>query len=137
MSEFHEWNQQIMAEFRANGGKVGGQFEGAPVLILHSIGAKSGLERTHPLMYQQVGTGVAVFASKAGQATNPDWYHNLVANPEVTVELADEAYQARARVAEEPERTRLFRAQAEKMPNFAAYEKATTRKIPVVVLERA
>ncbi len=89
----NDWNKVITDEFRANGGKVGGQFAGAPLLLLHSVGAKSGKTRVNPLMYQDLGNGrVAVFASKAGAPTNPDWYHNLVANPRATVELGKETF---------------------------------------------
>ena len=132
-----DWNQQIIEEFRANEGRVGGNFEGRTLLLLHHTGAKSGTERINPLAYQRLSdNSVAIFASKGGAPTTPDWFHNLVANPDVTVELPTETFEARARVAEEPERERLYRAQAALMPNFAEYEKATTRKIPVVVLER-
>ena len=135
----NDWNTSIIEEFRANEGRVGGQFEGAPMILLHTTGAKTGKEYITPLMYLADDTNpdrVYVFASKAGAPTSPDWFHNLVANPDVTVELPNEKFEARARVTEEPERERLYRAQAELMPNFADYEKLTTRKIPVVVLER-
>ena len=90
MSEINDWNAQIIAEFRANAGEVGGQFEGAPLLLLHSTGAKSGLERIAPVMYQPVDGGWAVFASKAGAPDNPDWYHNLLANPDASIEVGAE-----------------------------------------------
>jgi len=131
-----DFNQQIIEEFRSNRGKVGGQFEGAPLLLLHTTGAKSGAERVTPVMYQRVGDDLAVFASKAGAPTNPDWYHNLVANPRASVEVGEESYDVDSRVAEGQERTRLWEAQKAAYPGFADYERKTTRPIPVVVLGR-
>lgn len=132
-----DWNQPIIDEFRANGGKVGGRFEGRPLLLLHHRGAKSGIERINPLAYRQVGNAVAVFASKSGAPTNPDWYYNVVANPEVEVEVGTERYPAIARVATGEERDAIYNAQAAEFSNFADYEKsAGKRVIPVVVLER-
>jgi deazaflavin-dependent oxidoreductase (nitroreductase family) len=135
--DFAAFNQALVDEFRANDGKVTGMFSGAPLVLLTVTGAKSGKQRTVPVVYTTEGDSVVVIASKGGAPTSPDWYHNLVAHPEVKVELAHETFEGRARVAEDPERERLFRAQAELMPNFAQYEKATTRKIPVVVIDRA
>lgn len=132
-----DWNQKIIEEFRANGGKVGGQFEGAPLLLLHTTGAKTGTERVSPVMYQQDGDRLVVFASKAGAPTNPDWYHNVRANPDVTVEVGTETIAARARVAEGEERERLWSRQKAEWPGFADYEKKTSRTIPVVILEPA
>lgn len=133
-----DFNKGIMDEFRANGGKVGGMFAGAPLLILHSVGAKSGKTRVNPLAYQDLGHGrVAVFASKAGAPTNPDWYHNLVTNPRATVELGTETFDVTVRVARGEERVRIFTAQKQRYPNFAEYERKTKREIPVVILERA
>ncbi len=130
-------NQEIIEEFRANGGKVGGWFEGAPMLLLHTTGAKSGLPRVNPLMYQQVGDDLAVFASKAGAPTNPDWYYNLRANPNVEIELGTETIPVTARVADDDERDRIWGIQKERYPTFAEYEKtAAGRKIPVVLLTR-
>ncbi len=134
--DFNEWNKGIMAEFRANGGKVGGQFEGAPMVIIHTTGAKTGAKRENPLMYLQDGDDVVIFASKAGAPDNPDWYHNLVKNPEVGVELGDETYTAEAVVADPEDRARLYAEMAGRFQNFAEYEKATTRTIPVVRLKR-
>ena len=134
--DFAAFNQALVDEFRANEGKVTGMFAGAPLVLLTVTGAKSGRPRTVPVVYTTDGDSVVVIASKGGAPTSPDWYHNLVAHPEVKVELANETFAGRARVAEEPERERLFRAQAALMPNFAQYEKATTRKIPVVVIDR-
>jgi deazaflavin-dependent oxidoreductase (nitroreductase family) len=131
-----DWNTTVIDEFRANGGQVGGDFAGAPLLLLHHVGAKSGTERVTPLMWQQVGDGWAIFASKAGAPTNPDWYHNLVANPETTIEIGSEQKPVTARVAADEERDRIWEAQKQQFPNFAEYEeKAQGRKIPVVVLE--
>ena len=136
MSDMNDWNQKIIEEFRTNDGKVGGQFEGAPLLLLHHTGAKSGTVRVTPMMYQPVGDDYAVFASKAGAPTNPDWFHNLVANPSVTVELGTDTYPATAEVLEGAERDRVYAAQAEQFPNFAEYQAATDRVIPVVRLVR-
>lgn len=137
MSDFNQFNRQIVEEFRANEGKVGGQFEGAPMLILHTTGARSGQERENPLVYQRDGDSIVVFASKGGAPTNPDWYHNLRADPRVSVELGGERFNAVARVAEGEERDRIWTRQKETMPGFADYEKNTPRQIPVVVLERS
>jgi deazaflavin-dependent oxidoreductase (nitroreductase family) len=133
----NEFNQQIIDEFRANAGKLGGGFEGAPVLLLHTTGAKSGKARVNPLAYQADGNRYVVFASKGGAPTNPDWFHNLRANPQVTVEVGDDTFPARARVAEGAEYERLWSRQKDLMPGFAEYEAKTTRVIPVVVLERS
>ena len=136
MSDHNNFNQQIIAEFRANGGKVGGPFEGGTILLLTTTGAKSGQSRTNPLVYVTDGDNIAIIASKAGAPTNPDWYHNLVANPIVTIERGTEQFQARATIAAEPERTRLYDQMVAKMPGFAEYQRNTTRQIPVVVLEK-
>ena len=137
MSDMNDFNQQIIAEFRENEGVVGGMFEGLPLLILHSTGAKSGQERLSPLAYQAVGDSWAIFASKAGAPTNPDWYHNVVANPDASIEVGTETVAVRARVAEGDERTRIFETQKANVPQFAEYEKsAGDREIPVVVLDR-
>ena len=132
MSDF---NTPIIDEFRANGGRLGGNFEGAPMLLLHSTGAKSGKERVNPMMYQVVGDDYAVFASKAGAPTNPDWFHNLVAHPDATVEVGTDTKPVRARVATGEERTRIWETQKERYPGFAEYERNTDREIPVVILE--
>jgi deazaflavin-dependent oxidoreductase (nitroreductase family) len=130
-----DFNTPIIDEFRANGGRLGGNFEGAPMLLLHSTGAKSGKERVNPMMYQEVGDHYAVFASKAGAPTNPDWFHNLVAHPDATVEIGTETKTVRARVAAGDERTRIWETQKERYPGFAEYERNTDREIPVVILE--
>ena len=135
MPDHSDWNSKIIEEFRANGGKVGGQFEGAPLLLLHTKGAKSGQERVNPVMYLEDGDRVVIFASKAGAPTNPDWYHNLLTNPHVTVEIGDETFETVATIAQGDARRRLFEEQKRRYPGFADYEKATTREIPVVILE--
>lgn len=129
-----EFNRQIIDEFRANQGKVSGPFEGAPMLLLTTTGAKTGRRLTSPLVYSKDGDDIIVIASKAGAPTNPDWYHNLKANPAVTVEVGTDEFEARAEITEGDERRRLFDAQAELMPNFKEYEAATDRVIPVVRL---
>jgi deazaflavin-dependent oxidoreductase (nitroreductase family) len=131
-----DWNTKIIEEFRANDGRVGGSFEGAPLLLLHSTGAKTGRERVSPVMYREVDGGWAIFASKAGAPTNPDWYHNLRANPEAAIEVGVETIPVRARVAEAEERERIWSAQKSEWPGFAEYESKTSRQIPVVILER-
>ena len=132
MSDF---NAQIIEEFRANAGKVGGDFAGAPMLLLHTIGARTGVDRVNPLVYARDGDNLVVFASRGGAPTHPDWFHNLVAHPDVTVEVGTDTVPVRARVAEGDERERLWARQKELMPGFAEYEAKTTRQIPVIVLE--
>src|SRR6266498_3899232 len=134
MSDF---NQAIIAEFRANNGKVGGYFAGANMLLLHTVGAKSGQARTNPVVYVTDGNRFVVIASKGGADRNPDWYYNLLANPTVTVELGTEQFQARATpVTEEPERSRLYAKMVAHRPGFAGYEQKTSRPIPAIILER-
>jgi deazaflavin-dependent oxidoreductase (nitroreductase family) len=135
MADMNDWNAKTIEEFRANGGKVGGNFEGAPLLLLHHKGAKTGIERVNPVMYQAVGRDYAVFATKGGAPTNPDWHHNLLANPDATIEIGTETKAVHARVAEGDERERIWSTQKERYPGFAEYEAKTTRQIPVVVLE--
>ena len=137
MPERTNWNAQIIEEFRTNGGKVGGQFEGAPLLLLHTTGAKSGQERVNPMMYRDLGGSYAVFASKAGADTNPDWYHNCVAHPDVSVDMGSDTFAATARVAATDERSKIWEAQKRDYPGFADYESKTSRQIPVVIIERA
>ncbi|WP_343449459.1 nitroreductase family deazaflavin-dependent oxidoreductase [Micromonospora oryzae] len=132
-----DWNEKVIAEFRANGGRVGGQFAGAPLLLLHTVGARSGQTRVNPMMYQEVDGGYAVFASKAGAPTNPDWYHNVLAHPRVRAEIGTETVELVARVAAGDERERIWSAQKAAYPGFADYERKTDRQIPVVVLEPA
>ena len=135
-SDLNDWNAKIIEEFRANGGKVGGHFEGAPLLLLTHVGAKTGTRRVSPLMYQAVGDAYAVFASRAGAPKNPAWYHNLLAHPDVTIEVGTETRSVRARVAQGEERETIWRTQKERFPTFAEYETKTSRQIPVVLLER-
>jgi len=132
-----DFNQQIIDDFHANGGQVGGMFEGATLLLLHHRGAKTGTERVSPLAYLPLEDGYAIFASKGGAPTNPAWFHNLVAHPDTTVEVGTETVPVRARVAGPDEREPIFNAQKERFPQFAEYEQKTTRQIPVVILERA
>jgi deazaflavin-dependent oxidoreductase (nitroreductase family) len=136
MPDVKDWNSAIIEEFRETGGRVGGQFEGAPLLLLTTTGAKSGKKHTSPVMYLQDGDRVVVFASKAGAPSNPAWYHNLVANPEATVEIGADTIRVRAEVLEGEERDRLYAEQSERYPGFAEYQQKTSRVIPVVALER-
>jgi deazaflavin-dependent oxidoreductase (nitroreductase family) len=129
---FNDWNTQVIAEFRANEGRLGGQFDGAPVLLLHTTGAKSHKERVNPMMYLDFDGHRYVFASKAGHDSHPDWYHNLVANPQVTIELGAETYEATASPLSREERDRIYPIQAERFPGFAEYEAKTKRTIPVI-----
>jgi deazaflavin-dependent oxidoreductase (nitroreductase family) len=136
LSEYNDWNQKIIDEFRSSGGHVGGQFAGAPLLLLTSTGAKTGEKRTTPMMYLVDGDRLAVFASKAGAPTNPDWYHNLLAHPRATIEVGTDTFDVDAEVASPEERDRLYAIQAERYPGFKEYEEKTTRVIPVVLLRR-
>jgi deazaflavin-dependent oxidoreductase (nitroreductase family) len=132
----NDFNQQIIQEFRANHGKVGGGFDGAPMVLVHHTGAKSGTERVTPLVYQAIDGGWAIFASKAGAPDNPDWFHNLRANPDTVIEVGDDTIEVTAHVADPAEREPIWSKQKQLMPNFAEYEQNTDRVIPVVVLER-
>jgi deazaflavin-dependent oxidoreductase (nitroreductase family) len=129
-----DFNAKVIEEFRANHGEVGGMFAGLPLLLLHHVGARSGIGRINPLAYLKDGDRYVVFASKAGAPNNPDWYHNLVANPAISIEVGDEQIEVLAGEAEGEERERLYRAQAERVPQFREYEAKTGRVIPVVVL---
>jgi deazaflavin-dependent oxidoreductase (nitroreductase family) len=129
-----DFNAQIIDEFRANDGHVGGMFERMTLLLLHHVGAKSGASRVNPLAYHRDDDRYVIFASKAGAPTNPDWYYNLKAHPEVSIEVGTETSDVIASEATGEERDRLFRAQAERSPQFADYEKQTDRVIPVIVL---
>ena len=137
MPDLNDWNSKIIEEFRANEGKVGGQFQGAPMLLLHTTGAKTGQERVNPVVYQQVPGGYAVFASKGGAPDNPDWYHNLLAHPRVSAEIGTQTAEFAARVTEGEEREQIWTAQKAAYPGFADYEAKTSRQIPVVILEPA
>ena len=134
MSDVNNWNKKVIEEFRTNEGRVGGNFEGKTLLLLHTKGAKSQQERINPVACIKDGDRLAVIASKGGAPTHPDWYYNIVANPQVTVEVGAENFQAFASVAEEPERTRLYNQMVEVMPGFDDYRRNTTRVIPVIVL---
>jgi deazaflavin-dependent oxidoreductase (nitroreductase family) len=136
MADRNDWNRGIIEEFRANGGKVGGMWEGRPLLLLTTTGAKSGQRRTTPTMFLRDGDRLLIFASKAGAPSNPAWYHNLRAHPQVTVEVGNETYDAAASVLKGEERDRLYARQAELYPQFGEYQKRTTRTIPVIALER-
>lgn len=136
MSETKSWNQQVIEEFRENGGRVGGRFEGAPLLLLHHTGAKSGNAYVNPLMYQDVDGGWAIFASKGGHTEDPAWYGNLVAHPETQIEVGGETVEVTARVAQEDERVSIWDTQKRSYPQFAEYDRTANRTIPVVILER-
>jgi deazaflavin-dependent oxidoreductase (nitroreductase family) len=137
MADRQDWNRRIIEEFRANEGRVGGMFEGNPLLLLHHSGAKTGQERVNPVAYQTLPDGnLAIFASKGGAPTNPDWYHNLLAHPKASVEVGTETFDVVAREATGQERERIWSKQKELMPGFAEYENKTSRQIPVIVLER-
>jgi deazaflavin-dependent oxidoreductase (nitroreductase family) len=129
------WNDRIIEEFRSNEGRVGGSFAGRPLLLLHHTGAKSGKIRVNPLAYRRDGDRFVIFATKGGSATNPDWYHNLLANPQASVEVGTNRHRVRATVANPDERQRLWTLQKQEMPGFAEYERKTSRQIPVVILE--
>ncbi len=134
MADAVDYNAQIIAEFRTNHGKVGGNFEGAPLLLLHTTGARSGAARINPMMYLPDDGRYLVFASKAGADTNPDWYHNLLAHPEVRIEVGDETLDVRAVELRGAERDAQYAEQARRYPGFADYERATDRVIPVIAL---
>ena len=131
-----DWNKKIIEEFRANQGKVGGNFENMTLLLLHTIGAKSGLPRLNPTAYTEDGDRLVIIASKGGADTHPDWYYNVVANSNVTVEVGTEKYDAVASVEQEPERTRLYDQMAAQYPGFEEYRQKTSRIIPVITLKR-
>ncbi|MEO8889573.1 MAG: nitroreductase family deazaflavin-dependent oxidoreductase [Jatrophihabitantaceae bacterium] len=142
MTDMNDWNTKVIAEFRANGGKVGGQFEGAPVVLLHHRGRKSGAEFVAPVMYlaedENAGT-LYIFASKAGAPTNPDWYNNLTTAGAADVEVGTESYGVSVEEVTGAERDRIYAEQAKRYPGFAEYETQTAgvRTIPVLALRRA
>ncbi|MGD0982691.1 MAG: nitroreductase family deazaflavin-dependent oxidoreductase [Acidimicrobiales bacterium] len=136
MTDHDDWNQKIIDEFRSTGGEVDGQFAGAPLLLLTTTGAKTGRKHTAPVMYLADRDRLAIFASKAGAPTNPDWYHNLLAHPRASVEVGPETFEVEAEVAGRGERDRLYAIQSERYPRFAEYQAKTTRVIPVVILRR-
>jgi len=136
-NNMNDFNQQLIKEHRANKGKVGGDFANTPLLLLNTVGAKSGRHRTSPLAYVKDGDHYVIIASKAGAPSHPDWYHNVLANPDVTVEVDGEKFRAKAHAIKEgSERDRLYAKMVARNPGFADYEKATTRKIPAVSLTR-
>lgn len=129
-------NERIIAEFREYNGQVGGNFAGAPLLLLHTVGARSGQPRINPMMYLADGDAYLVFASKAGSDRNPDWYWNLRANPDVRIEVGSETIEVHASELVGTERDTMFAIQAERYPGFAGYQQMTSRTIPIVKLER-
>ena len=135
-TDYNEFNRKLIEEYRANGGKVSGMFAGAPLLLLTTTGARSGQPRVAPLAYTTDNDRLVVMASKGGAPTHPDWFYNVRSNPDVTVELGAETFPARATILQGAERQRLFDQMASQMPNFAEYQRNTTRQIPVIVLER-
>jgi len=137
MTDRNDWNRQVIEEFHANDGVVGGMFDGADLLLLHHTGAKSGTERVNPLVFLRDGDNYVIFASKAGAPTSPDWYYNLRANPNTTIEVGNQSFPVTARVAEGDERERLWTTQKAAAPQFVGYEAKTDRVIPVIVLEPA
>jgi len=130
----NDWNAQTIAEFRRNHGKVGGTFEGAHLLLLHHIGARTGKPRVNPVMYLKDGDRYVIFASKGGAETNPDYYHNIKAHPDIQIEVGDETINVHAKEITGPERNRLYARQASLYPAFAEYQRQTTRIIPVIEL---
>ena len=135
-ADLKAFHAQRIAEFRANGGKLNPPLDAVPLLVLTTTGAKSGQPRATPMSYTTAGERIVVVAAAGGAPNHPDWYHNLVANPEVTVEVGGETFRARATVVSELERSRLFTQHAAQRPNFVAFQQRTTRQLPVVVLER-
>jgi deazaflavin-dependent oxidoreductase (nitroreductase family) len=134
MGDGEDFNKRNIAEFRANHGRVGGQFEGAPLLVLHTVGARSGEPRSNIMMYLKDGERYLVFASKAGADTSPAWYFNMRANPRVRVEVGDDAFEAEATELTGAERDDKFAEQARRFPGFGEYQNKTTRTIPVIAL---
>lgn len=136
MPDEQDWNRRMIEEFRAHGGKVGGMWEGRPLLLLTTTGARSGQSRTNPVMYLREGERLFIFGSKSGAPGHPDWYHNLLAHPAVTVEIGDQTYSAIAKPLTGAERDRIYDRWAEQYPQFREYQEKTTRTIPVIELER-
>lgn len=129
-----DWNAALIEEFRTNSGRVSGRFAGEPLLLLNSTGAKSGIVRTNPLVYSTSGDDYVIIASKGGAPAHPDWYHNLVANPEATIEVGADTISVKAREVVGDERDGLFANQARRFPFFNDYQAGTERTIPVFVL---
>ncbi|MFJ5611653.1 nitroreductase family deazaflavin-dependent oxidoreductase [Streptomyces sp. NPDC093221] len=136
MSDGDDFNARITAEFRASHGKVGGPFEGAPMVLLHTRGARTGIERVNPLMYMADGDRYLVFASKGGADTHPAWYLNLLAHPDIDIEIGDETIPVHAEELKGAERDEKYAEQASRFPGFADYQKKTSRVIPVIALSR-
>jgi deazaflavin-dependent oxidoreductase (nitroreductase family) len=136
MSDPNDWNKEIIKEFRANDGVVGGHFANMTLLLLHTTGAKSGQPRLNPAAYIVDDERYVIIASKGGADTHPAWYYNLVANPQVSIEVGTEEFDAQATVTQEPERSKLYGKMASQYPGFAEYERKTERIIPVILLER-
>lgn len=136
MSKQNDWNKKVIEEFRANEGAVGGYFKNISLLLLHTTGAKSGKPRLNPVAYMKDGDRYVIIASKGGAPTNPAWYYNIVANPEVSIEVGTETFRAWAEVIPEPERSELYSKMAAMYPGFAKYERKTDRIIPVIALSR-
>lgn len=134
VTDEEDFNRRNIAEFRANHGRLGGQFEGAPVLLLHSTGKRSGEERVNPMMYMADGERYLVFASAAGRDQNPAWYWNLIANPDASIELGDDTIDVHAVELQGAERDAIYATQADRYPGFAEYQRKTTRTIPVLAL---
>jgi deazaflavin-dependent oxidoreductase (nitroreductase family) len=135
-ADLRAFHAQRIAEFRANGGKLDPPLDAVPLLVLTTTGARSGRQHATPMSYTTDGARIVVVAAAGGAPNHPAWYHNLVANAEVTVEVGDETFQAQATVANEPERSRIFAQHAAQRPNFVHFQRRTTRRLPVVVLER-
>jgi deazaflavin-dependent oxidoreductase (nitroreductase family) len=135
MADRGDWNRGVIEEFRANGGRVA-VFAHQPLLLIHHLGSKTGTERVNPLAYLELDDGYAIFGSKGGAPTNPDWVANVLANPEVTVEVGTDTHRARARLARGDERAQIWEEQKRRNPAFAEYERKTAREIPVIILER-
>jgi deazaflavin-dependent oxidoreductase (nitroreductase family) len=133
----NDWNRKVIEEFRANAGKVGGYFEGAPMILVHHLGARTGTERVSPLVYLPDGEDMVIAATKGGAPTNPDWYHNLKAHPRITVEVGTEAFPVEATEVTGTERDELWRRLVEMRPGFAEYEEKTDRVFPMFRLTRA
>lgn len=136
VSGMSDWNDSVIKEFRENAGVVGGMFEGRAMIIVHAIGAKSGTVRETPLVFLGEGERIYIFASKGGAPENPDWYHNLLANPRVKVEVGTDTFEVEAREVTGTERDEVYGRQAAAWENFAEYQAKTTRKIPVFELVR-
>ena len=131
-----EQDKAVFDEFRANGGIVGGFFTEIPLLLLHHRGAQSGAVRINPLARQTLENGYAIFASNGGADDSPAWYYNLIANPRVTIEVGTETLEVTAREAQGEEYEQIWKQQKDAVPMFAEYERMTSRRIPVIILEQ-